>query len=1854
MAQKKKASAARTATVNVPLPSSQEGTAPARSTSSVSSDGDSRLAVVAPDSQAGSGAEVPLSGNGEGSQRRRDVSGTDGFTGKALRKNAARPGAPNGSGKVVPITGPGRSAVASTGKDETAHSALIRGECEKALVALRRGNSTKALRLIKDACRRNEASGVAYRVQGHIFMRLASVIEDANAKQRHFVSALESAKKAASLSPQSVEYAHFYAQLLFEAAKNSEGYGEVVRECERALLIEDPIDPARENLHNEQQQELPSAEARIAHVHQELKALVQKANISSISTWMKTLGTGAGEEKLRFVQMRKFADQDPMEERVSQPKRPHEVKKVGKTPEERRKEIEVRVAAAKLLQQTNTSAEGAADTLDDHEKSLQKKLERRKSSGPNSRRLSKPLSIDERIDRVRQFWHALTQENRETKLVVSIAEMKDHLTSWKQAGGFVKSHAASDALSEALEFAQWRKTWRFWACCKCGERFISYQDLSQHTWEEHIRSLPEKLQQVVPQEINQEWVDQLLDEDFKPIDGAAAVRMLIESARSSVPDELQVLGPVTSDFDHLCPQKNENEGILAKSVDDANQKMIENNLSLEDIEAGFGQAASGVNQGHLHMCKGDCHNGMKVGKEIPSQDLPSADDEVRRKLLKKIYCLFRILIRSKYLVQDHVAKIILYAIEEIQTLVPYPGAHYEFNQSPLYIRFLDPQPLQQIQKYLMELAQACGVSSQSDNPVPPVGEETGEDEIIQDRLFLNEDCTQLLIDERVVKEFPEEVPSPSEILEHGGVEQIVAEKGVAAHRPPLLLMKGKHGEPTPKHVDLQLSWIFGTTEYEFQPSGWKQFREEQGQRGRDVCRALEKEFQRLHALCEKKYELVSYEEALNLVERLCIAENRRREHQNDGTGKSFETVLKDRQQELLDLRIRGLSSAQKVELDAISNVLRDVQFGMIRRHPYDGSLGVRVSDSDEDEDVWRMQESLSRADTRVEAVILRQREQLSNEVNHLDAKIMKATDDLQKMEMKLGQLAVLDYRAIVLPLVKILLQSRLEGEAEKDAMQKSDAAQEAFLAELAKDQKSSGSKESENLKQAREKSKEKKKTKEQKKFKDVKRGLSNPEQQGEAVSVETDEIDDADNWDWAVEDGIRQQRESETLHQTLLWEEERKLLEALESQRRVEEEAKQRHLSERERKKQIAQQIIAPFEDGKVTCLLSTASPAINVVSPVILPTEFMQPSLVENGCQGPTEVAGSWNNQTSLPLVQTNGSLLAHNEHSVLDQISVDSLRCGESSVRVSEQEMVMDACQNTSEEVGPVKGVSLAGKDALFLGDGDHLNTVQKKSRGGGNRHRRKRGPRIYAEEGIIADQDAQPWKTPEIANGSRTQMQQNDSKDNRRLSIIDKSKPLLRQNTWRSLGAAPANGVPAVQPFLLLPAPPSFEGAGGHEGKKTLRQLQAEQDDEERFQADLKQAMRQSLDMLTLQAKTPIATSSAASSPSNTLSSNRASCDQRAQQMVATGIIGCLTGTVETPLKGVEEIGKGLRNEIGQYNCFINVVIQSLWHLRRFREELLADSSMEHVHVGNPCVVCALRDIFLGLDTPIYNSSSSSRDAVAPTALRVALSALYSDGDFFQEAQMNDASEVLAVIFECLHKAFYPNSSSDGDLESSTAGGSWDCQGPRPCMAHALFGLDVAEQMNCQYCGLESRHLKYTTFFHNINASALRTAKVLYQDSSMDELLKLVDMNHQLACDAETGGCGRQNQIHHLLHAAPSVFTTVLGWQNGRESFEDISATVDAMDIAVDVGVIYRGLNEGFQHRLVSVVCYYGQHYHCFAYNQELGRWVMFDDSTVKVIGEWRDVASTCRRGHLQPQVLFYEAVAARSEVLTASVC
>ena len=61
-----------------------------------------------------------------------------------------------------------------------------------------------------------------------------------------------------------------------------------------------------------------------------------------------------------------------------------------------------------------------------------------------------------------------------------------------------------------------------------------------------------------------------------------------------------------------------------------------------------------------------------------------------------------------------------------------------------------------------------------------------------------------------------------------------------------------------------------------------------------------------------------------------------------------------------------------------------------------------------------------------------------------------------------------------------------------------------------------------------------------------------------------------------------------------------------------------------------------------------------------------------------------------------------------------------------------------------------------------------------------------------------------------------------------------------------------------------------------------------------------------------------------------------------------------------------------------------------------------STQHTHIGNPCVICALFDIFTALSKA---SLKGQTDAVAPTCLRIALSNLYPDSSFFQEVILQE---------------------------------------------------------------------------------------------------------------------------------------------------------------------------------------------------------------------------------------------------------
>ncbi|KAF3614490.1 putative LOB domain-containing protein 27-like [Capsicum annuum] len=1675
----------------------------------------------------------------------------------AVHENAAIPLLESDQ-SLVSVQKSKKDATAVVGGEKNVVSpslASIKLECERALTALRRGNHTKALRLIKELCSKHESSphaALIHRVQGSVYVKVALLIDDPNTKRRHFNNAIESARRAVSLCPNSIEFAQFYANLLYEAANEAKEYEEVVQECERALAIENPIDPAKQSLLEESQQKDETPRARIDHVRSDLRSLIQKSNIATISTWVKNIGSG--EETIRLIPIRRRPE-DPMD----QARRSNQIKKANKTPEERRKEIEVRVAAARLLQQKSETVKMHNDgekALDLTEESMQRIGERRKSG--NAR---KNPSATERRDRVQSYWNSLTLVRKKELLRIAISDLKAHFSA-------SKDRLAIEVLSEALSFAETSKDWMFWTCCRCNKKFIDSVSHNYHAEHEHIGTLRPKLQSVLPQTVENEWVEMLLNCSWEPLDVSATVDMLdkLSGSQRQGPRDEKHSGYNTEEcfLDEKHPRDNTDERYPRDNTDecfvdekhprgteecfldekhprDNTEKCFVDEKHPGDTEECFldekhprdntEESKYGCSEVFCSEDNGDSTPRKKKFGDIPNPDMvesrlcdkisdielmdcdenydtkncflpdkwPLSDDPHRAKLLEKISSVFQKLIKSKCLASSQLSKVVHFAAEELQGLA-FGSQLSSFNvdQIPLCICFLGAEQLKEVLKFLQELLHCCGLGRYSEKISARDGASNssqGFDDL--EKLVFSEDGSCLLFDQRFL---------PCRFTRSSCPDIVSIDR--TAH----VLSSNQNQNGAELDPEALLSWIFEGPSSAEQLVSWTCAREEKAQRGIEILRFLEKELNDLQCLCERKYEHLSYEEALQVVEDIFLEEGKRRDQATEFVLQSYDSVLRKRREELIesdnDVTIFGYRS----ELNAISNVLKEAESLNVNRFGLEESNSGGTSQLGDiesgEEDEWKLKDYIHQVDSCVEVALQRQKECVSIELCKIDARIMGVVARMQQLKVKLGHACAQDYRSILVTLLKSYMRTHLEDLATKDATEKSDAASEAFLAELARDSKNSSGGGNGCSKHTHEKVKDKKKNREYRKTKGSKPTSGNElhllrYQTMEDISFAVT-CDGENQGDETVGNGDSfNEQDKEYRRRIELESEERKLEETLEFQRRMENEAKLKHLAEQTKR--------------------------------------------------------------TAKTCPQ-----------------SVDAV-------------MKSDTCSKYRDNGQLINGQLKSSKRKEFP---DSLGSL----------------PKISTEEMSQRTEDSTLVSTQYTGRRGR---RQNDSK------LID--------GNFQSASEEKEN-TEVGEPIALR----SSHGVNGpaDSGTKTLKQLHVENHDEERFQADLKKAVQQSLDTFHAHKKLPLLPSSG----------NGQRVFPKAGTLGNANSIG--------DVNKVDVYGTGLKNEVGEYNCFLNVIIQSLWHLGRFRDEFLRTSS-EHVHVGDPCVTCALYDIFTALNTA---STEACSKTVAPTSLRIALSNLYPDSSFFQEGQMNDASEVLGVIFDCLHQSFTSASGvSDTESADSSCMGTWDCSNGA-CIVHSLFGMDIFEQMNCYNCGLESRHLKYTSFFHNINASALRTMKAcssrqLYDDtliivmspeSSFDALLNLVEMNYQLSCYSEVDECRKLNCIHHILSTPPHVFTTVLGWQNTCESVGDITATLSALSTEVDISVLYHGLAPKNKHCLISMVCYYGQHYHCFAYSCDHGKWVMYDDKTVKVIGDWDDVLVTCERGHLQPQVLFFEAV------------
>ncbi|KAM0824474.1 hypothetical protein ACQ4PT_070176 [Festuca glaucescens] len=89
------------------------------------------------------------------------------------------------------------------------------------------------------------------------------------------------------------------------------------------------------------------------------------------------------------------------------------------------------------------------------------------------------------------------------------------------------------------------------------------------------------------------------------------------------------------------------------------------------------------------------------------------------------------------------------------------------------------------------------------------------------------------------------------------------------------------------------------------------------------------------------------------------------------------------------------------------------------------------------------------------------------------------------------------------------------------------------------------------------------------------------------------------------------------------------------------------------------------------------------------------------------------------------------------------------------------------------------------------------------------------------------------------------------------------------------------------------------------------------------------------------------------------------------------------------------------------------------------------------------------------------------------------------------------------------------------------------------------------------------------------------------------------------------------------------------------EDLRKSIALISIAEEVHGSSLKSSDDDKNCLLNVIiqaCFYNQRYICFAVDS--GQWVLYDDQTAKVVGDWIQVLMMCEEKEMQPLVLFFE--------------
>ena len=329
--------------------------------------------------------------------------------------------------------------------------------------------------------------------------------------------------------------------------------------------------------------------------------------------------------------------------------------------------------------------------------------------------------------------------------------------------------------------------------------------------------------------------------------------------------------------------------------------------------------------------------------------------------------------------------------------------------------------------------------------------------------------------------------------------------------------------------------------------------------------------------------------------------------------------------------------------------------------------------------------------------------------------------------------------------------------------------------------------------------------------------------------------------------------------------------------------------------------------------------------------------------------------------------------------------------------------------------------------------------------------------------------------------------------------------------------------------------------------------------------------------------------------------------------------------------------LTNFTKENNCFLNVLIQTLYHLEEFRESLL---SKIYKKAQNEVVkeLCELINSYKIIQEKYKFSNEPLEPTLSVNNLRTQLNNTYGN---YMKGECGDPMETLEHLFDLIHKEYL--SIFQKGINNS------NCK----CPSHNYFYLNLSELKFCKTCHqYESREYNEDCYMFNILApEIINKINGKYMDFNSYKLClfsKIKEQNEILENGKKTKfekcKCEKEkfNYIKKIRanNSDNSYMIINITWPEEFPDMRDILTIFCLIPLIDKNKHIFSVKDSNVKSFCIKSIILYGiYHYVCIIYINSQKKWGIIDDKTIKYIDKYFDLIEYLLKNHLMPVGLVY---------------